>query len=485
VVATQEASPGLPARAKIGDVERLRVLDALAVVLLDAMTSGRQTAESLFAGWVQLGDGFNVCRKWQRALDCYQRALAIRWDEQVAMKMVRLHDFMRRGDEGRALLGALSSGDPGVQHFSALYHYRQGDDALAAELAERVVAAGGAADALRAAATFLLGHIHDRAGRFDAAFDAFTRANQIREATAAAERPGLRQLAYDYLANVEAKARWFTPDRIAALNDRVQAMAPAPPVGFIVGFPRSGTTLLDQVLDSHPALSVSEESDAMSYVLADWDRDDAGRAAMLELADAEVVKLQHAYRARLAALLGGAAYPIDKLPLNITMLDVIRRFVPHAKVVVMVRDPRDSVLSNFMQNYSLNRGMYHFLDFSRAVRFYAAVMGLYRATWTRLGLDILEISYEELIVNLEGVTRRVCTFLEVPWDATMLDYRAHASRREITTPSYPQVTQPIYHSAVGRWRNYESFLSPVLPMLQPFVDGFGYGGSPARQGSST
>jgi hypothetical protein len=141
---------------------------------------------------------------------------------------------------------------------------------------------------------------------------------------------------------------------------------------------------------------------------------------------------------------------------------------------MMLRDPRDAVLSNFTQNYSINSAVYHFLELKAAAEFYAAVMRFYTEVGRQLGLDILEVRYEALTDDLEGEARRICTFLDVEWAPDMLNYHRYAKQRDIRTPSYSQVINPIYLTSKARWRHYASQMAPIQPLLAPFVREFGY-----------
>ncbi len=142
--------------------------------------------------------------------------------------------------------------------------------------------------------------------------------------------------------------------------------------------------------------------------------------------------------------------------------------------MVALRDPRDACLSCFMQRFQLNDAMANFLDLAETARTYAAVMGLWLHYREALPLAWHEYRYEDLVEDFEGELRRVLDFIGAGWHDDVARYREKTGRPAVTTPSYGQVTRPLYKSAIGRWRAYRDELAPVLPTLEPLVAAFGY-----------
>ena len=165
---------------------------------------------------------------------------------------------------------------------------------------------------------------------------------------------------------------------------------------------------------------------------------------------------------------------VDKMPLNIVELGFVRRIFPSTPVIVALRDPRDVILSCFMQNFRVNQAMAHFLSIEGTARLYAAVMELWLHYRSDAGLNAIEYRYEDLVADTEGTARRVFEFLGEPWDESVLQYQSRASERFVSTPSYADVSAPIYDRSIGRWRNYARQLAPALPIVAPFVREFGY-----------
>jgi hypothetical protein len=165
---------------------------------------------------------------------------------------------------------------------------------------------------------------------------------------------------------------------------------------------------------------------------------------------------------------------VDKLPLNIVHLGLAKSLFPQAKIVVALRDPRDACVSCFMQKFRINDAMANFLDLHTTGLTYQAVMGLWLHYRSYLGDSWLEYRYESLVENFDETVTEVLDFIGVGWHEDIAHYRQAAKKRVITTPSYRDVTGPVNSRALDRWRRYEQELAPILPLLEPFVDVFGY-----------
>lgn len=322
---------------------------------------------------------------------------------------------------------------------------------------------------------FELGALHDRRGETDAAFDRFTRGNALALARAA---PGTVNAAA-YVAEISAHAQALSTPYVK----RWRPMPPAdPPPVFMVGFPRSGTTLLDQVLDAHPAVRVLEELPILSAVANRLARPHATLPERLaDLTEPQVDQLRATYSALLNRYAGAdaPAVVIDKMPLNITLSGLILRMYPNAKLIVSLRHPCDVCLSCFMQPFRLNPSMANLVDLDSATRLYALAMRIWLRARRALSPDHVAVRYEDLIEDVEGHARRTLAFLGLEWDDRVLGHLEHArSRGVIRTPSFRQVTEPIYTRARGRWHRYRAHLEPFMERLAPFIDEFGYRDEP-------
>jgi hypothetical protein len=234
------------------------------------------------------------------------------------------------------------------------------------------------------------------------------------------------------------------------------------------------------MLDAHPAVKTLEEKDAIDVVRRRIHAMPGGYPdALATLSAGELADLRGLYWAEVAGHLGGAAASallVDKMPLNSIEAGLIHRLFPRARFLLALRHPADVVLSNFMQAFKPNAAMVQFGSLAAAARFYAGVMALWQQYRRVLPLSVLTVRYEDLIADVEGETRRILAFLDLPWSADVLAYRERAEARPIATPSYHQVVEPVYRRAVGRWRNYRPFFeeADALSPLAPFIAAFGY-----------
>ena len=246
---------------------------------------------------------------------------------------------------------------------------------------------------------------------------------------------------------------------------------------FLVGFPRSGTTLLDQMLSSHPDIVVLEEQDTLQDFLGEFALSDARLKALPALDAAALAPWRVRYWKRVDAVISGrhrGKLFVDKLPLNSVFMPLLARLFPGARFIFALRDPRDVVLSCFMQTFTLNEAMRHFLSLAETARYYVAVIGVAARAEAGLGERVLRVRYEDVVGDTEKEARRLLQFLDLAWDPAVLAFHETARQRRINTPSYQQVVQQVYSSARERWRRYADELNPVMPLLDPFVKKFGY-----------
>ncbi|HEV2867529.1 MAG TPA: sulfotransferase, partial [Allosphingosinicella sp.] len=242
---------------------------------------------------------------------------------------------------------------------------------------------------------------------------------------------------------------------------------------FLVGFPRSGTTLLDTILMGHGQTHVLEEIPLLERVMAQV----GGMERLADLDAAEIGRLREVYFASLdeTAPPPLGATVIDKLPLNILGAPLIHRLFPDARFIFALRHPCDVALSCFTQGFELNDAMANFLEIEATAELYDKVMTFWQRCRDTLPLRVFELRYENLVADAEGAVRPLLEFLGLEWDPAVLDHhRTAAARGVISTPSYNQVTQRLYRHASGRWSAYREQLAPALPLLLPWARRFGY-----------
>jgi tetratricopeptide (TPR) repeat protein len=312
----------------------------------------------------------------------------------------------------------------------------------------------------------LMAKILDSLGDVDGAFEAaMTMNSSFRDFDAWVARGA------DYTDRIRDFIGKVTSEWVAQLKPLEPGPRRSP--AFLVGFPRSGTTLLDTFLMGHPDTEVLEEFHML------------GAAEMVlgnvrELPDRTPAELAEARRAYFEELDRHADpdFPgliVDKLPLNMLGLPVIYSLFPDARVIFAQRHPCDAVLSSFMQSFTLNEPMACFLTLEGAAELYDAAMSMFTRSREAMPLKVHTIVYEELVANPEPALRPLIDFLGLDWRPELLDHRATAkSRGAIITPSYDQVVKPLSKARSGRWKRYEKQLTPVLPILLPWAERLGY-----------
>jgi tetratricopeptide (TPR) repeat protein len=299
-------------------------------------------------------------------------------------------------------------------------------------------------------------------------------------ALASAEAEAMNRSVYDYdqwraraaahIQFLRKLASAITPEWGAQLQSAAPDGRRTP--AFLVGFPRSGTTLLDTFLMGHPDTHVFEEVPLIS----------AAQSALGDIADPlrspdDLARARDAYFAEAERHMepGFDGLIVDKFPLNMVAAPFIQALFPGAAIIFAQRHPCDCVLSCFMQGFAMSEAMACFLDLGDSAAFYDAAMQVWTNCKQALPLRTHTIVYEELIADAEGSLRPLIDFLGLDWREELLDHRATAvARGGIGTPSYNQVTQPLTRAASGRWKRYEKQLEPVLPVLLPWAERLGY-----------
>ena len=248
---------------------------------------------------------------------------------------------------------------------------------------------------------------------------------------------------------------------------------------FLVGFPRSGTTLLNTILHSHAGVTSLEEQPTV-YRLESATRQMLGNslAGVEDLDETQLKTLRDTYRAEVERITGTLATDtqvVDKLPLNLVQAGLIHRVFPDARFVFALRHPCDAVLSCYMRALQMNEGMINCLDLQSTAQLYDRVMTLWFIYRDRLPIDVHTVRYENLVRDLEGTITPCLKFIGLDWDEGVRGYADTAKGDpRIVTPSYNQVTQDLYADASGRWQRYYKYVEPVLPLLMPWAERLGY-----------
>jgi len=393
---------------------------------------------------------------------------------QTLLGWAQLEEADRQLDAASQVLDRAEALFPGDARFvvpRAVVLGRQGDYAAAVAALDR--AAGDAAD-LGPNELLEKGALLDRMGRYEEAFAAFEAGKcRVRECS------GQEYQADDAQLLAGRLQRFFTAGRLGILPRAAAATSPQPV--FILGFPRSGTTLVEQTLSAHPRISAGDELPLVGQIAARLPRlldsplgypealAELWMADHLEgLDDLRDLYLQGVRR--LGIVQPGAAWFTDKMPLNETHLGLIALMFPVAPLVHVLRHPLDVVLSVFSNN--LTHGYFCAYALESAARHYVLTMDLVDHYRREMALRYLPVRYEDVVADHEGSVRQMLAFIGEPFDERCL--RFDKNRRYARTASYAQVAEPLYDRSRYRYRNYLTQLRPVLPILQPVIERLGY-----------
>jgi tetratricopeptide (TPR) repeat protein len=402
--------------------------------------------------------------------------------------LVYLYERINRLDDARALLEKLpppeSIDDPKLRFdvisAHATFALREKDPARARALFEKLIAAFDLSPASkntpwRSGDLYSsLAKMYDKEGNVDAAMSALaeSHARQMtlaRQAVPELAKPGAPPLFLGTIrVDAESRARWQDYPAPSMLESPI----------FVVGFPRSGTTMLEQMLDAHPSLQSMDERAYLSNLvdyLSDFGVEYPKDLEQLSAAQCE--KLRHVYwnlTSKVAPRKEGQRL-VDKNPLHMLRLPLINRLFPNAPIIMALRHPCDVILSNYMQYFTSNSFAVLCSSLERLAQGYVNAMESWIYHADLLKPKVIHSRYEDLLDDFSGNILRIGNFLELDDAAPMARFDQHARDKGfISTPSYTQVVEPPNKKAVDRWRRYHKYFEPVLPILQPIMHHWGY-----------
>ncbi len=441
---------------------------------------------------LNLGNALSKQKRFEAALAEFERAARLDpslWP--ARLNIANMLQELARLDEAIAVLEALLAAHPGYAeaHYNYAVYLREKGDFAAAVAAleraleirpdfakaltskvglksyaagdqdigrlERLLASQDIGERQRMEVAFALGKVYDDLGRCDDAFAQFADANRVKH-----ERAGYDAAAEEAL--VERLIATFSGEFLAAREG--YGAASERPV-FVLGMPRSGTTLVEQILASHPQVHGGGELRTMRQI-CDAMAAEVGSAQPFpecarELDADSAAQLGRRYLDHIATLSETAARVIDKMPHNFQRVGAIALLLPGARLIHCRRDPLDTCLSCFFQDFA---GDYPFAnDLASLGHFYGQYRRLMEHWRAVSPLPLIEVDYEALVADLEGESRRLVAFCGLDWDSRCLAF--HRTERQIRTVSQWQVRQPLYTASVGRWRRYERHLAPLLAAL--------------------
>jgi Flp pilus assembly protein TadD len=418
------------------------------------------------------GCAYDEMNDTRRARQCFERALALQ--PANAQFLGRLaHLLALQGDATQARSFGeravrISAGEPTAT--LALAMSDLADKAPESALTRVGPMLGGPVSINRSIAEGLAADAFDALGRTDEAFRAYSASTATRRSIFRAKYEGHGEGARSTAERLASYFRDCPPwqPKPARTSDRTHV--------FLVGFPRSGTTLLEQVLAAHPDVESMEERACLADSVSEFltTADDLERLRLAP--DEELEPWREAYWSRAAECGVAPAKPvfIDKLPLNTVCLPLIGRLFPDSKILFALRDPADVVWSCFRRRFGMSEAMYEFLTLEGAARYYDAVMTMADLYRRKLPLHLHELRYEKLVEDFEGETRKTCAFLNLDWRADLANFADRARARGTDTPSSAQVARGLYNTGIGQWQPYEKHLASMLALIAPWRIRFGY-----------
>jgi len=468
LVALIDGSRALGARFEIARAESM--LDRL-------MKFGAQQPDVLHLA----GQSYRMIFRPDKAMECFQRVLGITKEiPDTFLELAILCERRHRVEEAYSLIEDCLRTAPDYLEahlFKARLLRRIKEEAASESLFRELAANEQAHPMVRAQAWAEIAQAHDRREEYELAMQSMLKCKGLLLPREAA----VRQESEAVLHHLRGLAESLTPAHFQRGSEAGRAF-PCQKTAVLTSFPRSGTTLLEQVLDSHSGLVSSDEREAFARDIfpAMW------LTPQTPLPTAEVfdavfpdrlAALRERYLDYMAAALNepiGDRVHLDKNPTMTLVIPGFLRLFPETRLLIALRDPRDIVISCFMQYLPLNANSVCFLTLERTAQRYANDMGIWRQLREMIASPWLEVRYEDTVVDLEKETRRALRFLGLPWESQVLNYRERLSRKAVGSPTYEAVSQPLYTRAIGRWKNYKKSLEPYLPILQPSIDAFGY-----------
>jgi tetratricopeptide (TPR) repeat protein len=450
----------------------------------EAFGRAEQLASKDASFQVLLGQQYHRLRRLDRARTCFERAVqADPASAHAQLSLAAWYERERRLDDAwNSVETCLSRHPQNLQALclKALLLHRKNQNSEAEALLRDLIKRDAADPNVRISSRHLLGLVLDQLGQYGEALRWIRESKNLLRQTA-----NVARMEQDY-----DQADRYRRDLVAAITPhtlhRWRSASPATILSnrlmLLGGHPRSGTTLLEQILGAHPSMVAFDESEA--FVQEVWHRlapMQATRAVSVHELDSldmpRLAKIRDRYVKSLLREIDGelkGRVLLDKNPSPTAALHLWLRVFPELKVIIALRDPRDVVISCFFQNLMLTPTNANFLSIERTVKHYADLMDV----WLRLrelgGFDWIESRYEDLVEDAEAEGRKVTEFCGLAWDSRQGRYHEAARTKVLFAPTFSDVAQPVHKRAVGRWHHYAEALAPLHSRLAPYCQAFGY-----------
>lgn len=414
----------------------------------------------LHYAWVSLANARKRLGDFKLGLEAVKRAKALAPDwPDVRATEASIYEMAGEVDKAWACIQPLverGSTDVNVVLPLARIAKKIGRVEQAITALDRALADPRTIDAQKLVVHFAYGKLLDSLGRYDQAFEQFRMGNEMKPREL--DRSGVKR-------TLSLMRDIFSPEKRDRLP-RVEAeLADADRPIFIVGMPRSGTTLVEQMLASHPQVHGAGELRYMGFLTRlVSQRVGDGQPypeCAVRITNDLMLEMAQRYLANMRRHNATARRVVDKMPNNFWQLGLISRMLPKARIIHTVRDPMDTCLSCYFQNFGgVHAYAFNLANLGFYYRQYARMMAYWKKT---LDLPILTINYEQLVAEPETHARKLIDFVGLEWDERVLAF--HETRRDVATASYDQVRRPIYADSIGRWRHYEKHLAPLRQAL--------------------
>jgi tetratricopeptide (TPR) repeat protein len=430
---------------------------------------------------VLAGQQYHRLQRPDEARDCFQRAVAADPDSAHAqLSLAAWYERERRLDDSWGCVETVLKKHPQDTH--ALYYrafllHRRGRGSEAEQELRELIKRDTWPDAqLKASVHHLLGVVLDELGQFPEAM------RSLHESKAQIRRlvnvTALEKQYDEMAAGRRQLLAELTPEMLQAWRRECEAVPGEQRLVFLGGHPRSGTTLVEQILGAHPGVLAFDEPDAFVSEIEMGVAPANQKLTLRQLNDLSAktrADLRRRYLKSLKRSEGdGAQVLLDKNPSPTASLPLWLRVFPDLKVIIPLRDPRDVVLSCYFQNLAVTTTNVNFLSLERTVKHYTDLMDV----WLRMrelgSFDWIETRYEDVVGDLEAEGQRLTQFMDLDWDVGQARYHEKAGKKLVSAPTYHDVTKPVYTRAIGRWEQYAEALAPFQEKLAKYCAAFGY-----------
>jgi tetratricopeptide (TPR) repeat protein len=433
---------------------------------------------------VSIGQQYHRLRQLEQSAACYQRAvMADPLSVQARLSMAEWFERDGRLDEAWDCVHSCLAAHPTDGQalcLKALLLHRKGLDGEAETVLRDLLKNGRPNPEVICSASHQLGVVLDDLGQYDEALRWLDKAKAQRRqmADAAALERSYEQKDRSRRELLAA----LTSEMIRTWRAEAESVSCPHPLALLGGSPRSGTTLVEKILGAHPDILVFDEPEACGQeVVNRLSPPPPARnltiKALNALSSTERARLTNRYFKSLCRELqepSDGKVLLDKNPSLTAVLHIWLRLFPRSKLIIALRDPRDTIISCYFQNLGLTAANVNFLSLERTAKFYSDCMDVWLRVRELGGCEWIETRYEDVVGNLEAEGRRVTNFLGLPWHPSQASYYETARRKFVFAPTYADVMKPVYQRAVGRWEHYAGALAPLQERLAKYCRAFGY-----------